>query len=534
MAKDHSQKNFSDKTTKLHFNKIALACAIVVASSGASAFELDTGNSDLKARWDSTIKYSVVTRIQDADASGKGVNAGAYAGGDVSSIVSLGDLNFAKKGVVSNRWDLYSEADFTFQEKWGARVSGAAWYDSKYQGDNFPRDTRELMGQKTELLDAFIFGRFEIGNDRPGSFRLGKHALTWGETLFFGSNGVAGAMAPVDYIKLFNVPGSQFKEVMLPVNQVSGQIQVSPELSLGAYYQMEWEPNRIPAAGAFSSYSSAFGEGRGTILGYLPSGGDNKPNKSQFGFQAKIRPANMDTDFGLYALKFNQKDPSMVTGWGMMPGTPFDYRLAYHEDQNLIGGSASTTIGSANVGIEASVRNNVALVNSNGLGSSNPTTTFWPIGRTGHLNVPMVQLLSPTALWDGGNLLAEVGWNRLLSVSQNAGNIDPNATRDAWGMRLIFSPTYFQVLNGLDVSVPIGLGYNPKAKSSSVAMFNGGVNKGGDFSIGVVGDYEKKIKMGLTYTTYLGDAGPVFTNALTYQQYYKDRSTINATVEMSF
>jgi hypothetical protein len=146
----------------------------------------------------------------------------------------------------------------------------------------------------------------------------------------------------------------------------------------------------------------------------------------------------------------------------------------------------------------------------------------------------MVQLLSSTALWDGGVLLAEVGWNRLLSVSQNPSNIDPNATRDAWGMRLIFSPTYFQIHDGLDVSVPIGLGYNPKGKSSSVAIFNGGVNKGGDLSIGLVGEYEKKIKMGLTYTKYLGDAGPVFTNALTYQQYYKDRSTINATVQMSF
>ena len=534
MAKDHSHKSFLNRPNKLRFKNIALVCVILGASSGASAFELDTGNSELKARWDSTIKYSIVKRTQDADPSGKGVNAGGYAGGDVSSIVSLGDLNFAKKGVVSNRWDLYSEADFIYQEKWGARVSAAAWHDSKYLQDKFPQDTRDLMGQKAELLDAFVFGKVEFGNDMPGSFRLGKHALTWGETLFVGSNGIAGAMAPLDYIKLFNVPGSQFKEVMLPVNQFSGQIQVSPELSLGAYYQMEWRPNRIPAAGAFSSYGSAYGAGRGTILGYLPNGGENKPDKPEFGFQAKIRPANMDTEFGLYALKFNQKDPSMVTGWGAIPGTPFNYKNAYHENQTLISGTASTTVGSANVGIEGSVRDNVAVVNSNGLFSSNPVATLWPIGRTGHVNVSMVQLLSSTALWDGGVLLAEVGWNRLLSVSQNPSNIDPNATRDAWGMRLIFSPTYFQIHDGLDVSVPIGLGYNPKGKSSSVAIFNGGVNKGGDLSIGLVGEYEKKIKMGLTYTKYLGDAGPVFTNALTYQQYYKDRSTINATVQMSF
>lgn len=541
----------------------AMACAIAMAWASASAVEIRTDNPDLKVRWDTTLKYSAAARLRDADPA---------LIGPAQANLDDGDRNFRTKGLVSNRMDVFTEADAIFKERFGARVSAAGWYDAVYNRSNkndspftvnsasvppneFTRATRTLMGRKAELLDAFVFGGADIG-DMSATVRLGKHAQVWGETLFFGANGIAGGMVPIDYIKLFSVPGSQFKEVMRPVNQVSGQLQVQPGFTLGGYYQFDWQPNRIPASGAFSSFADTFGDGRERLLwvtgSYFANAGEIKPPKSgQYGFQARFRPNGLDADLGLYAIRYHQKDPNVyirpAAGPGFFgnqgaPGTRVgDFALAYHEGTRAYGASVSTSVGAANVGIEASLRDNAALVNP-GAFVFDPTTDnrsnpAYPVGRTAHLNASTVLLLSPTALWQGGTFLAEVGWNRLLKVTRNPQALDPNATRDALGLRMIFSPTYYQVLDGVDVSVPIGLGYNPKGRSSAVSLFNGGVDKGGDFSIGISGVYHKNLTFGLTYTTYFGATGAVLApsnDRLSFRQYYKDRSNIAATAQISF
>ncbi len=91
---------------------------------------------------------------------------------------------------------------------------------------SFTKDTQRLHGRNAELLDAFAFGKVNI-EDTTASFRVGRYALQWGESLFFGSNGVAAAMAPIDIVKAQSVPNTQFKELVRPVEQVSGQWQIS-------------------------------------------------------------------------------------------------------------------------------------------------------------------------------------------------------------------------------------------------------------------------------------------------------------------
>ena len=56
----------------------------------------------------------------------------------------------------------------------------------------------------------------------------------------------------------------------------------------------------------------------------------------------------------------------------------------------------------------------------------------------------------------------------MLSVEKNRQALDPNASRDALGFRALLQPTYYQVFDGVDVTVPIGLGYNFKGRSSAV------------------------------------------------------------------
>lgn len=300
---------------------------VALAASQAQAFEFDTGNPDLRVRWDNTLKYSAAWRTQDASSK--------LTEGQTALNLDDGDRNF-DKGLISNRLDLLSELDITYDNV-GARVSGAAWYDDVYnQGtdnndpgransysvdyDAFTDDTRKLHGRKGELLDAFIFGKTEIG-DMPLSGRLGQYAMQWGESLFFGMNGIAGGMAPVDVVKGLSVPNTQFKELIRPVQQISGQLQLTPDVSVGAYYQFEWEANRLPAAGSYFSTDDFFGDGAermfvgapvfpgGQPLAFFHGNDKQAKDSGQGGVQVRWRTETVD--WGLYAIRFHDKSPQL-------------------------------------------------------------------------------------------------------------------------------------------------------------------------------------------------------------------------------
>jgi len=118
--------------------------------------------------------------------------------------------------------------------------------------------------------------------------------------------------------------------------------------------------------------------------------------------------------------------------------------------------------------------------------------------------------------------------------------LDANTTRDAYAFRVVFSPAYYQVMPGLDINVPIGLGYNPKGRSSAVFAFNGGVEHGGDFSIGLTGEYESTWTFGINYVKYLGKESPFLTPplsqtpVLSYGQALKDRDFISVNIKRTF
>jgi len=46
----------------------------------------------------------------------------------------------------------------------------------------------------------------DIGESSKLNVRLGKHALVYGESLFFGDNGIARAQGPMNVQKLFVFP----------------------------------------------------------------------------------------------------------------------------------------------------------------------------------------------------------------------------------------------------------------------------------------------------------------------------------------
>lgn len=543
----------------------AVAAALLLQfglSNPAAAIEFDTGNPDLKIRWDNTFKYSGAVRTGSRSNALVTDNLPANQN---SINLDDGDRNFKKGRAISNRVDLLSELDLSYKGNFGFRVSGAGWYDTVYNArndhdapgranqssvsfDEFTNATRNLHGRKAELLDAFVYGNADIAG-MPSNVRLGKHTVLYGETLFFGANGIANAQSPVDVVKLLSVPGSQFKEIILPVNQISGQIQLKDNLTLGAYYQFEFRKSRIPAAGSYFSSVDVFDDGAENFLFApglgAPRIGDLKARDSgQFGTQLRWRPKDMDAEFGFYAARYHDKvfqanlRANPIFG---APG-PLNYQLVYPEDIKTFGASVSTTLGDFNVAGEASIRRNTPLVSgpqidpsvtgSGGIG----TNAIYAVGNSAHLNISTIYLLKPNGLWQGGNFLGEFAWNRRTSITKNATALDPNTSRDAYGVRLIFEPAWFQVLPQLDISVPLSVGYNLRGNSSVVQQFNGGVKKGGDFSLGIKGTYAQKWRFGLNYTHFMGDRGGALgaDGHLTFKQSLADRDFVSLTVQTSF
>jgi len=558
--------------------RIAIAGLAAIGSYGqANAFEVTGG--DVNARWDNTFKYSLMQRLKDPSPGLTNPPAGNIAGRNFDD----GDRNF-KKGLVSNRLDWLSELDVTYQGWTGFRLSGAAWYDRVYNRPNdndsqatvnsssvpageFTDATRRLMGNKAELLDAFVFAHGDLGG-MASSGRLGKHTVLYGETLFFGSNGIAGGQAPVDVIKALSVPNSQFKEILMPVEQLSGQVQVTSNVSIAGYYQLKWKKTRIPPSGSY--FSNFDPVDVGGEQGYLFTGApapfgpmttitratsDIKAKDSgQGGIQLRWRPDHMETDFGLYATRYHEKTPQFyiyplgaaapIPALAALPNT---FKLVYPENIRSYGASFSTVVGDANVAGEISFRRNTPLVSrlalltpAQALTADNDVNPAYAVGNSAHLNLSTILALPQFGLWQGGFFTAEIGWNRRTSITKNPDMLDLNVERDAWGFRFVFEPAYYQVLPGLDITVPIGLGYNPEGKSSVVSGFNGGVDKGGDVSIGINGEYEKTWKLSVKYVHYLGDENVKsipYTPAIlmnSFAQTMKDRDFLSFSVQRAF
>jgi hypothetical protein len=234
-----------------------------------------------------------------------------------------------------------------------------------------------------------VFGGWQLGEGRKLTARLGQHALVYGETLFFGDNGIARAQGPIDVWKLQSSPNAQFKEIIRPVPQLSGQLQLSQDVMLGAYYQFRWEADRIAPAGSYFSNANAIWGGSQlpeviTTSVLLP-GGDRKPsNSGQFGAQLKWRLE--DTDLGFYAARYHDKSGVLYSQLNVTSAAPGSWYYVFPDAVTTAGVSATHSIGSTNLSIEASVRNNMPLTNANIVYPNVQATPRYATGRTAHVN----------------------------------------------------------------------------------------------------------------------------------------------------
>ncbi|HVP49837.1 MAG TPA: DUF1302 family protein [Candidatus Bathyarchaeia archaeon] len=558
----------------------------------------------LKLNWDTTLKYSNAFRLlpQSSTLVSPAVNSFNVNQDD-------GDRNF-HGGLISNRGDLLSEIDLTYGS-WGVRGSVEGWLDTTYNqrtGNNSPytnnnittnylhftNGTQEIFFRNAQLMDAFGFGKVSVGNGSL-SFRGGQFAQFWGEALYFGNNGIAGAMAPIDVVKAQSVPFTQFKELILPVPQIGIQYQINPNLTIGGYYQFGWAEDRLPSAGSYFSVFDPAGEGGEFLIsgpltdpntgqvvidpvthhpaweGFVRSHDLWAKNSGQWGVEFKVR-APRGYSLGFYALNFHEKTPFQLYVAPIIPGigspSPLppnyggvipnvqigNYYFAYPENIKVYGMSATKTTGIVNWAAEISGRTNMDLVSDAQLitpghggniviGPSGPkfvitannsNNPLYAVGDSLHANFSALATFGPTFIAKEATLIAEVAWNCLLSITKNPAALDPHATHNAVGFQWVYTPTYRQVRPGLDLSPNVGFSFYPMGRSSVIGSF--GPDQGGSYSVGVNASYRERWQVGVTFNGFYGPAAGFIDSQLHYSfgQTLADRNFISFSMYRTF
>jgi hypothetical protein len=549
---------------------LAVLATLAFAASSAQAVSFDTDNPDLTVRWDNTVKASTAYRLKNANAALTDSTRLLVPGVDASAFpqavnFNAGDDNFRNRGFVSERLDLLSEFDVVWQRNMGLRLSAAAWYDAAYQGKSAAKDagngqspsnafnarTKEEAGNKAEWLDAFVFGGWNLGEGSRVTARLGRHALQYGESLFFGDNAIARAQGPIDIAKMLASPNAQFKEVIRPVNQLSAQLQLSPTVSIGGYYQLEWEADRLPAAGSYYStantgWGSTFAEYTSITSGALAGnyvllpGQDHRPSDfGQFGMQLKWRLE--DTDLGFYAARYHDKSGQLYGDLNVYSPAASSWYYTFPEAIKVLGMSVSHSVGDFNFAVEGSVRDGMPLRSTNMLyPSAFSGAPRYATGQTAHLNVSTLATFGPSFISRESSLVAELAWNRVLKKNDPDDVIDAGRNRDATALQFIFTPTYRQVVSGLDLSVPFGVRYSLAGRSSITAWDAKGA---GNTTLGLDGNYLGVWQFSVAWTHYIGkatpfiDYSPLLTGgSVIYGQgnALADRDTVSLSVRRTF
>jgi hypothetical protein len=498
----------SDRVAKPVVKASVLAVATLLANGSAMAMSIDTPMPDLSINWTNTIGYTGGLRTQSQR---------QYI---VNSIAGGSDLKFNQGDVNTSRFSLLSELVVKYKDNYGFRLSGDAWYDPAYRSSHadvnplfgtsgYTNNTfsgytkRYYEGPSGELLDAYAFGKFLAG-DVPISVKAGRHTLYWGEAVFSNTYAVSYSQSPVDGIKGSSDPGAEIKTLFLPLAQLSAQAQLTPTISIGGQYFLEWAPTRLPAGGTYFGGADFLFRGPNQFpvpgLGVLPQTGAQEPrNAGNFGTNVQWKVEPLDTKFGFYYRKFDDYMP-----WTAPEFSAGGYRIVYPTDTQLFGVTAARDIAGASVGAELSYRKNTALSPS----GINALNNMGPSGNTWNAVLNSIWLLNKTPFYDTGTSILELTWNHLSSVTRNAADFNGVgygtctykwngcATRDFVGVTYQFDPQWLQVFPSVDIDLPVFLNYGLYGNAAN----NGGGYQGAiTYSVGVNLTYEGKYNLTLSY-----------------------------------
>jgi hypothetical protein len=235
------------------------------------------------------------------------------------------------------------------------------------------------------------------------------------------------------------------------------------------------------------------------------------------------------------------------------------YQTAYGDDIHIYGVTAAKEIAGVSFAAELSYRQNMPLQSnpisilpaplaaitpgSVAVGSVPDHGTPGALGDTVHGLLNALDVLPKSWLYDTATLSSELTWMEWAKVTQNETVFKGNpaytgidkVTKDYAGLAINFTPTWFQVFPGVDLSAP--LTWSQGIYGNAAVQLGG--NKGaGNFSAGIAADIRQQYKFTLAYTGYYGNYSLTPTGAMnvangTYAA-LSDRGWLSLTFKTTF
>ncbi|RON14459.1 DUF1302 domain-containing protein [Pseudomonas frederiksbergensis] len=375
------------------WRRAKLPLAVSLASSLAGpAFGVSFNVGEIEGQFDSSLSIGASWSTQSPNKNLIGVNNGGHG---LSQTSDDGHANFKSGETFSKIFKGIHDLELKYGDT-GVFVRGKYWYDFELKDESREfkdiSDSNRKEGAKSsggQILDAFVYHNYSIA-DQPGSVRLGKQVVSWGESTFIG--GGINSINPID-VSAFRRPGAEVKEGLIPVNMFYVSQSLTDNLSAEAFYQLEWDQTVVDNCGTFFSQPDIIADGcdnnlrvlnkRSTIpaiaLGPLANAGvdvneegvlvrrgpdRDARDSGQWGASLKYMFDPLDTEFGAYFMNYHSRAPifsatgapqSIYNGVAALPAAfralgPLvvagnsEYFVEYPEDIRLYGLSFSTTL----------------------------------------------------------------------------------------------------------------------------------------------------------------------------------------------
>lgn len=323
--------------TKQTWRLAKLPLAVSLASTlAAPAFGVNFNIGEIEGQFDSSLSIGASWSMRGADPDLIGSNNG---GDGLSQTTDDGRQNFKKGETFSKIFKGIHDLELKYGDT-GVFVRGKYWYDfetkdeSRLFKDIYDSNRKQAaQASGAEILDAFVYHNYDIAG-QPGSVRLGKQVVSWGESTFIQNS--INSINPVD-ASAFRRPGAEIKEGLIPVNMFYISQSLTENLSMEAFYQIEWDQTVVdncgtffaqpdiiadgcdenlavlsPALGALSGFAAAQGFGYQTTSEgvIVPRGGDRDARDSgQWGTAFRYFSEALDTEFGAYFMNYHSRTP---------------------------------------------------------------------------------------------------------------------------------------------------------------------------------------------------------------------------------
>lgn len=520
------------------WGSLMLIAVLALALFATDVLALEgTFGKDVTISIDTTLSYTSSWRVDSHDKYLSELDLSIDKDPKTALDFSQGDANFDNGDQFVSTFRALMDVDVNWKDDYGVFLRGSAFYDTVYSDDEGKfaqtgplsggpdtytsdyNDFEQVHGYNAEILDAFVYGNFKLG-DVPLTARVGRQTIFWGESLLvFGS--VATAMNPID-ATLANTPGAETKELIMPTGRAYASVSTpNDKLTLAANYKWEWEKSKLDEAGAYFSTNNATDDSVKDVLGFKRGGDIGEDDGDEYGVALRYAQDNGD-EWGLFFLNYRESTPRLV-GLPWPDGTPFDldpkdgamnpfnyYALEYDDNVKMYAATFSSVFAptNTNYAVEVSYRPEI-LVRLH-----EPFFTGVPGGLTGTLyglppvyekdkllqvQANAIHLFGDVPGADAATGYIEWAYNTLFDHSSD------ELLKDKWatGGKAKLVLDYFNVLDGLDLKVPLSIAVNPKGKTSYALS---GLNEGASsFGIGVDGTYLGVYQAGISYTNFSGN-----------------------------